>query len=201
MKQKIVVLASGAGTLFESLVNYIKNNNVNYEISLLITDQKDAPVIKNAIVNGIKFKEVVLADFLDRSTWNQELIRIISQENPEWIFSLGFMKILDKSFIQAFHQKVINVHPSYLPAFKGLSAVQDALDAKVVHTGATVHFIDEGVDTGPIILQQMVPVLPEDTKEKLHERIKKTEREMICEAMDMLTTKRVSVLEGKVVFT
>lgn len=173
-KLRIVLLASGSGSLAQAIIDA----DLNLEILALISD-KDSEALKRAERAGIK--NIYLPMSNSREEWNKKLFSIVSDLNPDLIVSVGFMKILDKEFVEKF--RTINTHPALLPDFPGAHAVQDALAAKVTETGATVHWVDEGVDTGAVIKQRKVPVLSDDTENSLHERIKIEERELIVETL------------------
>jgi len=202
VKQKqVVVLASGAGSLFESLVNYSNSNQSNFKVTTLVTDQKQALVIKKAEGLNIEVKVISPSDYSSMQDWSGALLETLKSLNPDYIFSLGFMKILNPEIVNVFKNKILNSHPSLLPKYPGAHAVKDALAAGEAKTGFTIHFVDEGVDTGPIILQQEIQVLPGDSVERLHERIKATEREVICDVMDRLAANGFNLIDGKAVLS
>ena len=144
----------------------------------LISD-KDAPVLERAREVGVK--EYYLPILGDRNLWNEELFALVKSLTPDLVVSVGFMRILDERFVT--HFKVMNTHPALLPSFPGAHAVRDALAAGVQETGTTVHWVDKGIDTGPIITQVAIPIIPGDTEATLHERIKAVERELIVETI------------------
>ena len=169
--KKVVILASGSGTLARAIFAADKN----YEIAALICDRPQAKVIEIAQEFGIKAEVLELIG--DRNIWNQALKELVGKYQPDLVVSAGFMRILAPEFVQSF--KVINSHPALLPLFPGAHAVRDALAAGVTETGTTIHWVDEGVDTGQVIAQQRVEITPGDTEESLHERIKIIERGLI----------------------
>jgi phosphoribosylglycinamide formyltransferase-1 len=169
--RKVVVLASGSGTLARAIFAAEKS----YEITALICDQPQAKVIE--IANEFEIKVELLELVGDRAKWDQELFSLVSKYQPDLVVSAGFMRILAPQFVQTF--KVINSHPALLPLFPGAHAVRDALAAGATETGTTIHWVDEGVDTGEIIAQERLEVTPTDTEESLHERIKIIERGLI----------------------
>ena len=183
---RVVVLASGTGTLFTKLAN--SANDIGIQIVGLVTDA-EVPACERARELNIPVTIVPLLE--DRVKWDQNLATEISRLKPSLIVSAGFMKILGPVVLR-FHQgKIINTHPALLPAFPGGHAVRDALAAGVLETGATIHFIDKGVDTGEVIAQSVVKVEPGDTEEVLHERIKRIER-------DLLVATVSDIVQGKV---
>jgi len=171
---RVVVLASGAGTLFEALAH--RADEIGVEIVGLIADAQ-VGACERAISLGIPV--TVLPMSVDRSIWDQTLATELSRLQPELIVSAGFMKILGPKVLENHLGRIINTHPALLPLFPGAHAVRDALEAGVTVTGATVHFVDEGIDTGQIITSQQVMVEPDDTEALLHERIKVVERELL----------------------
>lgn len=169
--KKVVILASGSGTLARAIFAA----NKDYEIAALICDRPAAKVIEVANEFGIKVELLELAG--DRANWDQELLKLVSKHQPDLVVSAGFMRILAKEFVTTF--KVINSHPALLPLFPGAHAVRDALAAGATQTGTTIHWVDEGVDTGAVIAQESLEITPTDTEESLHERIKIIERGLI----------------------
>lgn len=171
---RVVVLASGAGTLFEALA--IRADEIGIEIVGLVTDAKVAACDRAAALN---IPVTVIPMSVDRIAWDQSLATELRRLKPELIISAGFMKILGQEVLTSYMGRIINTHPALLPLFPGAHAVRDALQAGVSETGATVHFVDSGIDTGQVIMQQQVTVEPDDTEALLHERIKVVEREIL----------------------
>jgi phosphoribosylglycinamide formyltransferase-1 len=169
--KKVVILASGSGTLARAIFAAVKN----YEITALICDQPTAKVIGIANEFGIKVELLELIG--DRAIWDQELLSLVTKYQPDLLVSAGFMRILAPQFVQTF--KVINCHPALLPLFPGAHAVRDALAAGATQTGTTIHWVDEGIDTGEVIAQERLEITATDTEESLHERIKIIERGLI----------------------
>lgn len=171
----IVILASGGGSIAQALIDSA------VPVRAVVTDQPAAGVIARAHQAQIPTHVVPMHG--DRNDWNTQLARTCAQYDPTLIVSAGFMRLLGEEFLSQFPQQVINTHPALLPAFPGAHAVRDALAAGVRETGVTVHWVDEGMDTGPIIASRAVPVLAGDTEDVLHERIKVVERELIVETV------------------
>lgn len=172
---QIVVLASGTGTLLQAL---LAAAGPNYQVSAVVTDRPCA-ALDHARAAGIATHCVPLDG--DRDAWNKQLGNTVAHYRPDVVVSAGFMKILGPDFVHRF--TVINTHPALLPAFPGAHAVRDALAYGVTITGCTVHYVDEGVDTGPIIAQRAVEIEPGDTEESLHNRIKTVERQLIVQIL------------------
>lgn len=143
------------------------------------SDVPDAPALARAHQVGIPTFAVPLDRGVDRAEWNEKLLAALRTHRPDWIVSAGFMRILGPVVVRAFSERIVNTHPALLPAFPGAHAVRDALAYGVRVTGCTVHLVDEGVDTGPIIAQRAVEVCADDDEATLHERIKVIERELL----------------------
>jgi phosphoribosylglycinamide formyltransferase-1 len=183
---RIVVLASGTGTLFEALLD----SALGTSVVGLLSDQPDARAVEVALNRDIPVRTIPLIDFDSRELWESELLRQVKELNPDLIVAAGFMRILSSAFVNQFPEQIVNSHPSLLPQFPGAHAVRDAMEAGVTVTGCTVHFIDEGVDTGKIISQEQVDVLPGESEEQLHERIKTVERTLLPQSVERLLIER-----------
>jgi phosphoribosylglycinamide formyltransferase-1 len=171
MMKRIVILASGSGTLMQAIFDA----ELGADIVAVISDQKDAAVLDRAQKAGIETFTIPLAP--DRAEWDRELETLIAALKPDLVISAGFMRILSERITSRF--KIINSHPALLPLFPGAHAVRDALAAGATETGTTIHWVDAGIDTGEVIAQERVEILPGDTEESLHERIKIVERGLI----------------------
>lgn len=169
--KRIVILASGSGSLAHAIMTATKD----YLVVALVSDRPKAKALEIAKEFGIATQVVPMLD--DRKLWDQEILEVVKSYQPDLVVSAGFMRILPAEFVQTF--KVINSHPALLPLFPGAHAVRDALAAGATTTGTTIHWVDEGVDTGSIIAQASVEIIPTDTEETLHERIKIIERGLI----------------------
>jgi len=191
---RVVVLASGSGSLFQALID--TQADLGIEIVALVVD-KDVPAVQRAQSAAISVIEVPM--LRDRDQWNQVIESVLSDLGADLVISAGFMRVLGANVVTAFSGRLINTHPALLPEFPGAHAVRDALAAGVTKTGTTVHFVDSGVDTGPIISQREVEILPDDTEESLHERIKVVERELLVETVRKIVTRKISLIDGKVV--
>ena len=182
MKKSIVILASGGGSLAQAIMDAVNDGELDIQILEVISDKPGANVLERAEESGIK--TFVHPMFPNRAQWDSELMRHIESLNPDLVVSVGFMRILSPEFVTTF--KVINTHPALLPKFPGAHPVRDALAAGVAVTGATVHWVDSGVDSGKVIAQTEVDVLPEDSESTLHERIKIVEQGLIVETLKNL---------------
>ena len=172
MRKRIVILASGQGSLAQAIIDA---SELEIQIVAVVSDRADAQVLDRAKKASINTAVVELTD--DRHSWNQRLFDQVDLYNPDLVVSAGFMRILSPEFVN--HFPTINSHPALLPDFPGAHAVRDALAAGATHTGTTIHWVDEGVDTGEVIAQERIEITATDTEESLHERIKIIERGLI----------------------
>lgn len=175
---RVVLLASGSGSLAQSIIDARDSDKLNIEILQLISD-KQSQAIERASTAGIFTTYLPMVE--DRSIWDTQLFETVEKLNPDLVVSVGFMRILAAPFVSKF--PTINTHPALLPKFPGAHAVRDALNAGAQVTGSTVHWVDAGIDTGTVIAQKEVVVLPQDDESSLHERIKIGERELIVETL------------------
>jgi len=186
MSKRIVLLASGTGSLAKKIMEEVGSGRLDLKIVSLLSD-KQAPVLELAAQHGVP--TVYLPVGSDRAEWNSQLIETIAGLNPDLVVSVGFMRILAPEFVDRFI--VINTHPSLLPLFPGAHAVRDALAAGAAVTGSTVHRVDAGVDTGPIIAQRQITIRPGANEEDLHEEIKIVERALIVEVLQKYATEGI----------
>ena len=175
---RVVLLASGSGSLAQSIIDARDSGKLNIEILQLISD-KQSQAIERASAAGISTTYLPMLE--DRLIWDTQLFETVEKLNPDLVVSVGFMRILAAPFVSKF--PTINTHPALLPKFPGAHAVRDALNAGAQVTGSTVHWVDAGIDTGTVIAQKEVVVLPQDDESSLHERIKIVERELIVETL------------------
>lgn len=190
MPCRVVVLVSGSGTLLQSLLDAVAAGGYPAEVVAVGADRPDAYGLTRAEQAGVPTFVHPYKRGADRSAWDAELTNLIAAYEPDLIVSAGFMKLVGATFLERFAGRMINTHPSLLPAFPGMRAPADALEHGVKVTGATVFYVDAGVDTGAIIAQEAVPVLPEDTVETLHERIKKVERALLVDTVAALAEEK-----------
>jgi phosphoribosylglycinamide formyltransferase-1 len=186
-------MISGSGTLLQSLIDAERD----YDICLVVAD-RPADGLARAQRAGIPTAVVRPADYSDRESWSQALADVVAERTPDWVVSAGFMRILSAAFLDRFPQRVINSHPALLPAFPGAHAVPDALNYGVKVTGCTIHLVDAGVDTGPIIAQEAVVVEPGDDEDSLHELIKTVEWRLLPQVVQHLVTHSCTVDGRKV---
>ena len=184
----VVALASGTGTIFQALLDAAFETDYPADIVALLTDKPGSGAARRARGAGVPVHVVDPTQFDDRGAWDEALTAAAQVYSPEWLISVGFMRILGPAFLGAFPQRILNTHPSLLPSFPGKQAVADALAYGVTVTGCTLHVVDSGVDTGPVVAQRVVEVLPDDTDAVLHDRIKTVERQLVVEILDRVTT-------------
>jgi phosphoribosylglycinamide formyltransferase 1 len=188
-----IVLASGAGTNFEAILAAIDCGKIDAQISALIVDRKDTGAENIARKKGIPVTCVEYRAFQNRPDFDRELIQCSVARNPDFILALGFMRILPVELVSLFQNRIINIHPSLLPAFPGLSAQKQALDYGARITGVTVHFVDGSVDTGPIIAQSAVEIPQGATLSDLKDRIRIEEHRLIVDVVSWFCRGQISV--------
>lgn len=201
--KKIGILLSGRGSNFQAIYQAIKSGFIeNTEISVVISDKVDAKGLKFAEENGLNAVFVNPKEFASRIDFDRKLIEILKNFKVDLICLAGFMRIISEEFVNAFENRILNIHPSLLPSFPGLNAQKQALEYGVKFTGCTVHFVDAKVDNGPIVLQAVVDIKDDDTVESLSERILKQEHKIYPMAVKLfvedklrISGRRVSILD------
>jgi phosphoribosylglycinamide formyltransferase 1 len=190
MKKQIGVLLSGRGSNFEALAESVAAGRIpNAEIVIVISNQPDALGLKRAEERGIAAR-MIPSKGLQREAYDRQVVALLQEFKVDLICLAGYMRLLSAYFIATFPQRILNIHPSLLPSFPGLESQKQALEHGVKFAGCTVHFVDENLDAGPILLQAVVPVLDKDDEHSLSERILKEEHRIYSEAVKI-------VLEGK----
>lgn len=183
---RLVVLASGTGSLLASLLDAAVGDYPARVVA--VGTDRDCRAVQIATDAGLPVFTVPLGDHPDRAAWDAALAAATAEHQPDLVVSAGFMKILGPAFLDRFMGRTVNTHPALLPAFPGAHAVPDALDYGVKVTGCTVHLVDPGTDTGPILAQEPVAVLDDDDEASLHERIKIVERKLLVDVLAALAT-------------
>lgn len=186
MPARLVVLASGTGSLLASLLDAATGDYPARVVA--VGADRDCAALEIAHASSVPTYVVRLGEHPDRSSWDAALTAATVAHRPHLVVSAGFMKILGPQFLSAFPGRVLNTHPALLPAFPGAHAVPEALAYGVKVTGTTVHLVDAGIDTGPILAQRAVPVLDDDDDASLHERIKVVERRLLVDVLETLAT-------------
>ena len=198
MGGRIVVLISGSGTNMEALADACDQGDVPGRIVAVVAD-RDCLGLRAAEKREIPTVMLEPSSFESRDAWSEGLRDAVAEYEPDLVVSAGFMRILAPVFVDAFKGKLINLHPSLLPAFPGVHGPRDALAHGAKVTGTTVHFIDHEVDHGPIILQEAVRIEQNDTEDSLHERIKTIEHRLVPHACRLLLEGKVRVQDGRVI--
>jgi phosphoribosylglycinamide formyltransferase-1 len=193
---RIGVLASGRGSNFQSIIDEIESDRLKAEIVLLITDNPSAFAIERARKHGVEYLVVQPKEYPSKDDYFVRIADALKKKNVELVVLAGFMKIVGKPLIDAFPNRIMNIHPALLPSFPGLHGQKQAIDYGAKISGCTVHFVDEGMDTGPIIIQAAVPVFQNDTEETLSERILKYEHRIYPEAIRLFSEGKIKV-EGR----
>ncbi len=197
-KLRLGVLASGGGTNLQSLIDQCRAEQIDAEIVLVLSNNPTAGALQRAEHAGLKQTCINHRDFSDRQSYDQAVVAELLKAEVELVVLAGFMRIISEVFLAAFPQRIINIHPSLLPAFPGVHVQQKALAYGARFSGCTVHFVDGGVDTGPIIAQAVVPILTGDTEESLSARILQQEHKLYPHAIQLIAAGRVSI-DGRLV--
>ncbi len=192
IKMKLAVLASGRGSNFVAIHDAIERGDINAEIDILITNKPSAGVIDIAKKRNVDVR-VIESKGLAAGEFDKRAVELLTERGIELVILAGFMRIVGKPLIDAFPLRIMNIHPSLLPAFKGLDAQRQALEYGAKLAGCSVHFVDEGVDTGPIIIQRAVPVANDDTTDTLSKRILDEEHLIYPEAVKLFVEDRLHI--------
>jgi len=195
-KINVGVLASGRGSNLQAIIDSIHNNTLDAEVRVVICDVESAYALERARKNNIRDIFLDPKSFASKKEFEDEIIRLLRENQVELVCLAGFMRVLSSHLVGAFKDRILNIHPSLLPSFPGLHVQKKALEYGVRFSGCSVHFVDEGVDTGPIIIQAVVPVFDHDTEESLSERILEQEHKIYSRAIQLIAEKRV-VREGR----
>jgi len=201
MMMRVAILVSGRGSNMEAILRVKEAGGLpNAEIALVLSDNADAPALEKAQKFGVKTVFVDPKPYRKkREEYDAAVLDVLRENNIQFIVLAGFMRLLSHVLIEAYPNRIINIHPALLPAFPGLHAQKQALDHGVKVSGCTVHIVDGGVDTGPIILQAVVPVLSDDTEETLSERILEYEHRLLPRALDLATSERLRIIGRRVI--
>lgn len=198
MSMNIAVFASGKGTNFQAIIDAVRTGEIKANLTLLICDRPDAYAIARAKKAGIRHILVEPKNFKSAEDFDCEIVKYLEEEKIDLIVLAGFMRILSGGFIKKYPNKILNIHPALLPSFKGAEGIKDALNYGVKITGVTVHFVDEQLDHGPVILQKEVKVEENDTEESLAEKIHKEEHKLYPKAIKLLIEDKIKIENRKV---
>ncbi len=195
---KIGVLASGFGSNLQALIDASGKEDFDGEIVVVISDNPQSYALKRAEKHNINAECVQLTDFASKDDFYNEIIHILDKHDVELVLLAGFMRIVNKKMVDKYYGRMINIHPALLPSFKGLNGVKQAFEYGVKVTGVTVHFVDDKVDTGPIILQDIVWITEEDTIKTIENRIHLIEHRLFPEAVKLFIDNRLAI-DGRIV--
>jgi phosphoribosylglycinamide formyltransferase-1 len=198
-KLRIGVLVSGSGSNLQSIIDRIQTGALRAEISVTISNKPDAFALERCVKHGIPTFVIRHQDFRTREDFDRRMIDILQSHGVELVVMAGFMRILTPLFLNTFPMRIMNIHPALLPAFPGTHVQQQAIDYGVKFSGCTVHFADQGVDTGPVIIQAVVPVLPHDTADMLAARILREEHRIYPQAIQLYAEGRLLISGRKVI--
>jgi phosphoribosylglycinamide formyltransferase-1 len=192
----IAVLVSGSGTNLQAIIDAVKSGYIPAKIALVVSDQRGAFALQRAQKAGIETLILDKKDFATREDFDKEISKNLKKKGVGLVVLAGFMRLLSPAFIKEYRNRIVNVHPALLPAFKGTRGIKDALEYGAKVTGVTVHFVDEELDNGPVILQRAVEVKGDDTEEALLERVHAQEHKIYPEAIKLFVEGRLKV-EGR----
>lgn len=195
---KVAVLVSGRGSNLQALIDAVNSKELNVEICLVLSDKAGAYALERAHRHGIPTAVVQRKGYSNKEEFQKAILEEVKSYEAELVVLAGFMRILGRTFLSSFPNRVINIHPALLPAFPGIDAQRQALDYGVKFSGCTVHFVDEGMDSGPIIAQRIVPVMDDDDRDALADRILEQEHLLIVEGVKLFSEGRLKVDGRKV---
>ncbi len=191
MSDRLAVLASGRGSNLQAILDAIAEGSLAARVVLVVSDQPGAAVLDRALRAGVPLAVVPRKGFASREEHDAAIAARVEAAGADWIVLAGYMRLLSASFVARFRDRIVNIHPALLPSFPGTHAQADALAYGVKLSGCTVHLVDEGVDSGPILAQRAVPVLPDDTEQSLSARILAEEHHLYPEVLGWLVAGRV----------
>ncbi len=194
--KKIAVLVSGGGSNLQSIIDSVESGTLKVEIVLVLSNKEGAFGLERAAKHQIPTAVIKHGEFQDREAFETRLMEVIDGHGAELVVLAGFMRVLTPHFVNHYHHRIMNIHPALLPSFPGTHGQKQALDYGVRYAGCTIHFVDEGTDTGPIIMQAVVPILPDDTEGDLSARILVEEHRIYPESLRLWSEGRL-LIEGR----
>lgn len=197
----IAVFCSGNGTNFQAIVDSCKKGLINADVALMVCDNQDAYALKRAKEENIKTLLLSVKDFSSKDVFEARIIEELEKEKIELICLAGYMRILGKYFVERYRNRIINIHPALLPSFKGNKAIDEAWDYGVKLTGITIHFVNEDMDAGPIILQEPIKIEENDTRQTLEEKIHNLEHKLYPEAIRLFIKGNLSIAGRRVMLS
>jgi phosphoribosylglycinamide formyltransferase-1 len=192
------VMASGRGGNLQAIIKAVEDGKINAQLKVVISDKKEAYALEHARRAGIPYSYLIPKEYKDREMFDEAVVEVLRGFKVDFVVLAGYMRLVSSYFIKQYPDKILNIHPSLLPAFKGMYGIKDALDHGVKVTGPTVHFVTEGMDDGPIILQEPVRVDPQDTLESLEEKIHQAEHRIYPQAIDLMARGKLKIVGRKV---
>ncbi len=189
------ILVSGSGTNLQAVLDAVASRQLDADVRLVVSNKPGVGALARAQRAGVPCLVLPHRTFPDRIAFERALVEALSRAGARWIVLAGFMRVLGTAFLDAFPRRVVNIHPSLLPAFPGVDAQRQALEYGVRVSGCTTHLVDAGTDTGPIIAQSAVPVLPDDTRDSLAARILPREHELLVRTLQWIAEERVQILD------
>lgn len=199
MAKRLGLFGSGRGSNGEAIYKAINAGHIEGEIVLIMSDRPNVGIVEKGRAWHIPVHVVDPANYGTEAAWTQAMLNLLQEYEVEGILLAGYMRVLPPTFVHAYRGNILNIHPSLLPAFTGLQAQKQALVKGVKYTGCTVHFVDEGMDTGPIIAQAVVPVYEDDTEDTLAKRILEEEHRIYPEAVRLFCDDALEIVESRVV--
>ena len=196
MVKRIAVFASGFGSNLQALIDYNKDHGLNGEIALVFSNNKDAFALERAKESRIKSVFLDPSDYVTRGEFDEKIIKLLEEEKMDLVVLAGYMFLVSPIFVRRFKNRILNIHPALLPSFKGTHGIKDAYEYGVKVTGVTVHFVDEGLDSGPIIIQRAVDIDQDESIEELEEKIHRVEHEIYPLAVKYFCEDRLKI-EGR----
>jgi phosphoribosylglycinamide formyltransferase 1 len=190
------VLVSGSGTNLQAILDAVRDGALDAQICIVISNKPGVQALERARLAGVPTLVIPHRDYPSRDAFDQELIEQLQASGVRWVVLAGFMRVLTPRFLLAFERRVINIHPALLPSFPGVHAQKQALEYGVKIAGCTVHLVDGGVDTGPIIAQRAVPVLDDDDEQRLAGRILEQEHQVFVEVLRWISQDRLRIFTG-----
>lgn len=200
-KGRVGILLSGRGSNFEAIYRNSLKKNANFEVAVVISNKKDARGLERAKKFGLNAFRVSPKKLKPKEAYERKIVEILKEHKVDLVCLAGYMRIVGSELLNTFPGRIINIHPSLLPSFPGLHAHQQVLDHGVKVSGCTVHFVDAGVDTGPIIIQKAVPVEDNDTEDTLAQRVLEQEHKVYSSAITLFFEKKLKIVGRKVIIS
>lgn len=199
-KQRLGILLSGRGSNFMAIADNVAAGRIPAEIAVVVSNRPNAPGLEEAERRGLETR-MIPSKGLEREQYDRQVVEVLQERKVDLVCLAGFMRLLSPYFVSAFPNRILNIHPSLLPAFPGLDAQRQALEYGVKMTGCTVHFVDENLDAGPIVIQSAISVVDDDTPETLSARILKEEHRIYSEAINIVLSERWRIEGRRVIRT